>query len=491
MATSLELAITAVRSGRKEEGRQLLNLLIQQNPNDEMAWLWMSSVVNTDEQRARCLYHVLAINPDNEIARKGLKILGIVVSDSRPVKVPRDSQPINIPNPTPKSQAEGPWLDKVEERRPFRIDPKAIVDELPFIPVKQPFSEALQTDTASPESEAAARSPSPARPELVGEANATATQAPQPQAQPGWQGEQAARPSEPVPVVQAGAPGGGMTPQAQPPGTRPLQAGLGQQQAQPDTGPLQNSAGRQPSPQPAPPDTGPMHPATQLYYAPASQPYNPETMPLRDTRPSQPVPVTYSTMGMGMSQPAQPTGQDNQGQYPLQPGSAIHANTTMGMPMPYPQAQGYSQPVPAVHSNTTMGMPFPAQPPGYGNPQMPHPSEPVPVVQAHNPPGMAAYGQPQYQQSWPQYPGVHSSSTMAMPADYDPMAALRASAGQSDMVDYRVANAYRPSTGPKPNKKGGDEEEEVNILAVIIFGSLSVTALGGLGMLILLMFTSG
>ena len=89
MAASLELAITAIRSGRKEEGRQLRNLLIQQNPNDEMAWLWMSSVVNTDEQRARCLYHVLAINPENELARRGLKILGIVVTDSRPVKIPR------------------------------------------------------------------------------------------------------------------------------------------------------------------------------------------------------------------------------------------------------------------------------------------------------------------------------------------------------------------------------------------------------------------
>ena len=97
MATSLELAITAIRSNRKDEGRQLLNLLIQENPNNEAAWLWMSSVVDTDEQRARCLYHVLAVNPDNQIARRGLQLLGIVVSDSRPVKVPRDSQPIKIP----------------------------------------------------------------------------------------------------------------------------------------------------------------------------------------------------------------------------------------------------------------------------------------------------------------------------------------------------------------------------------------------------------
>src|SRR5512141_1108704 len=107
MAASFELAITAIRSGRKEEGRQLLNLLIQQNPNNEMAWLWMSSVVNTDEQRARCLYHVLAINPDNELARRGLQILGIVVSDSRPVRIPRDSQPIPVQRPQPETTT--PW----------------------------------------------------------------------------------------------------------------------------------------------------------------------------------------------------------------------------------------------------------------------------------------------------------------------------------------------------------------------------------------------
>src|SRR6185436_18121747 len=181
MATSLELAITAIRSGRKEEGRQLLNLLIQQNPNNEMAWLWMSSVVNSDEQRARCLYHVLAINPDNELARRGLQLLGIVVSDSRPVKVPRDSQPIPIQKPPTEGSAPAPWpiptvptsgqaktqplgpqpqpghnaepistttpppqTGPLEERRPFRLDPRTITQELPFMPLREPFAEPVR-----------------------------------------------------------------------------------------------------------------------------------------------------------------------------------------------------------------------------------------------------------------------------------------------------------------------------------------------------------
>ena len=145
MAASLELAISAIKSGRKEEGRQLLNLLIQQNPNDEKAWLWMSSVVDNDEQRARCLYHVLAIDPTSEVARKGLQVLGIVVSDSRPVKIPRDSQPIKIPKPTPPAAAG-------EERRPFLIDSKTITDELPFTPMKAPFSNSNEAGAAQSES---------------------------------------------------------------------------------------------------------------------------------------------------------------------------------------------------------------------------------------------------------------------------------------------------------------------------------------------------
>jgi nitrate reductase NapE component len=49
----------------------------------------------------------------------------------------------------------------------------------------------------------------------------------------------------------------------------------------------------------------------------------------------------------------------------------------------------------------------------------------------------------------------------------------------------------RPPQSRKRHKVEEEEEEGMNILAVIIFGSLSVTALGGLGMLILLMFTTG
>lgn len=217
MAASLELAISAIRAGRKAEGRQLLNLLIQQNPNNEQAWLWMSSVVDTDEQRARCLYHVLAVNPTNELARKGLDILGIVVTDSRPVKIPRDSQPIQIPTPSP---AAGPGFPHeaapapqpptpVDERRPFRLDPQAIANELPFTPINRPAA-ATQTEPppghASKPVPAAPIAPPPQPQPPAAAPNGYAGQPPQPYYPAAYYPPtgQETRPTQPLPVLNAG-----------------------------------------------------------------------------------------------------------------------------------------------------------------------------------------------------------------------------------------------------------------------------------------------
>jgi hypothetical protein len=117
------------------------------------------------------------------------------------------------------------------------------------------------------------------------------------------------------------------------------------------------------------------------------------------------------------------------------------------------------------------------------NDPMPPPSEPAGYNQM---PGMPMQAQGQYQAGIPYNAAVHSNATMSMPAGQDPMAALRAAAMQNNQGGQPTQN------GSKNNKSAENEDdEEVNILAVIIFGSLSITALGGLGMLILLMFTAG
>jgi Tol biopolymer transport system component len=68
--------IEAARSGDKLTARRLLQQAISYDPDNEVAWMWMASVVDTVEERRRCLERVLRINPNNARAREALTRLG-------------------------------------------------------------------------------------------------------------------------------------------------------------------------------------------------------------------------------------------------------------------------------------------------------------------------------------------------------------------------------------------------------------------------------
>ena len=72
----LEAGITAAREGHREEARELLQQALQADPRSEQGWLWMSAVVETDDERRICLERVLTINPKNRTAQAGLEKLG-------------------------------------------------------------------------------------------------------------------------------------------------------------------------------------------------------------------------------------------------------------------------------------------------------------------------------------------------------------------------------------------------------------------------------
>jgi hypothetical protein len=76
MSDPLQQAIAAIKAGDKVGGRRLLAVVIRSDPRNEAAWLWMSAATDSDEQRRACLERVLAINPDNSTARRGLAGLG-------------------------------------------------------------------------------------------------------------------------------------------------------------------------------------------------------------------------------------------------------------------------------------------------------------------------------------------------------------------------------------------------------------------------------
>ncbi|MCP4537558.1 MAG: hypothetical protein GY832_10460 [Chloroflexi bacterium] len=72
----LKQGVAALKEGQQEKARILLTQVLEHDQHNEMGWLWMSGVVDTDAERRICLENVLAINPNNGIAKRGLEGLG-------------------------------------------------------------------------------------------------------------------------------------------------------------------------------------------------------------------------------------------------------------------------------------------------------------------------------------------------------------------------------------------------------------------------------
>ena len=71
----LQRGIEAARAKRNAEARELLMYVVQLDEQNEQAWLWLSGVVESDDDRRVCLENVLALNPANQRAQAGLRWL--------------------------------------------------------------------------------------------------------------------------------------------------------------------------------------------------------------------------------------------------------------------------------------------------------------------------------------------------------------------------------------------------------------------------------
>ncbi len=72
---SLQKGIKAARRGHKEPAQKLLGQVVQADPANEQAWLWLSKVVEQPEKKAQCLERVIQLNPDNQWAAQELAAL--------------------------------------------------------------------------------------------------------------------------------------------------------------------------------------------------------------------------------------------------------------------------------------------------------------------------------------------------------------------------------------------------------------------------------
>jgi hypothetical protein len=61
------------RKGHKAKAHTLFRQAVEVDPYHEMVWLWLASVVETEEDRRVCFENVLELNPSNPTARRQLQ----------------------------------------------------------------------------------------------------------------------------------------------------------------------------------------------------------------------------------------------------------------------------------------------------------------------------------------------------------------------------------------------------------------------------------
>ena len=111
MSDLLQQGIAALKAGDKTTAHRLLDRAVRVNPRDEHAWLWLSGAVDSDEERLACLEKVLAINPHNEPAQRGMSALEQKRVNRSPRPASTLSPPSPVSSPAPVTLDHSPALD--------------------------------------------------------------------------------------------------------------------------------------------------------------------------------------------------------------------------------------------------------------------------------------------------------------------------------------------------------------------------------------------
>lgn len=102
----LQQGIAAAKAKQNDQARQLLQNAIRLDPSSETAWLWLSSVAKDDKERAFCLRQMLQLNPENQMALKGLQAMGIAPAGEAAVHAAEPASPIPQPAPAKIAAAQ-------------------------------------------------------------------------------------------------------------------------------------------------------------------------------------------------------------------------------------------------------------------------------------------------------------------------------------------------------------------------------------------------
>jgi hypothetical protein len=144
--------IKAAQAGENIKARDFFMQAIRLDDRNETAWLWLSSVVESEKHRQTCLEKVLKLNPNNEDARRGLEHLKTAQAATQAIQ-PQPSSP--EPPQTP-SQTETPEQAALQSDPTQTIQteaPETIQSEasLPYTFDSEPYFQFEPTEAVPPE----------------------------------------------------------------------------------------------------------------------------------------------------------------------------------------------------------------------------------------------------------------------------------------------------------------------------------------------------
>ncbi len=100
-----EQGIAALKARNKDRAFEFLSQAIQNDQENERAWLWLSGAVSDNAERKYCLEWVLALNPHSEAARKGLAALPDTTGSLSPLRQVEPEPPQAAADPPPEPPA--------------------------------------------------------------------------------------------------------------------------------------------------------------------------------------------------------------------------------------------------------------------------------------------------------------------------------------------------------------------------------------------------
>jgi hypothetical protein len=162
----LQEGIAATKAGQPELARERLLQAIELDDHNEQVWLWLSQVVESDEDRYVCMENILTINPDNATARAGLEYLrqqGVSPPEPEPEESPQVAAETTPDWPLqqedePPAAEEFPWLAELGEEQPqAEAPPDRLSQQEPE--EEQPQAEEVPSWLSEPEWSAPAESP--------------------------------------------------------------------------------------------------------------------------------------------------------------------------------------------------------------------------------------------------------------------------------------------------------------------------------------------